>query len=101
MESCNCGSIADSLQDIHIYIGTTPGAKKEDCIIVEVTPQFKKLNPNFNAKEFVGKKVNIYGYLFYDKEHRGNAKNTCMICTNVWRRTVWEVHPVVKIELAK
>ena len=100
-ESCNCESKIDSLQDNHIYIGLTPNAKKEDCMIVEITPRFKKLNPGFNLKTFVGKKINIYGYLFYDAEHKGNAKNTCKVCTNVWRASVVEVHPVVKIELAK
>ena len=100
-ESCNCGATDDSLQDIHLYIGPTPNTQKEECIIVEITPRFKKLNPKFDIKQFTGNKVNVYGYLFYDKEHRGNAKNTCVICTNVWRRTVWEIHPVVKIELTK
>lgn len=100
-ESCNCESKIDSLQDNHIYIGLTPTAKKEDCMIVEITPRFKKLNKGFNLKSFVGKKINVYGYIFYDAEHKGNAKNTCNVCTNTWRASCNEVHPVVKIELAK
>lgn len=100
-ESCNCESSVDSLQDNHIYIGLTPNAKKEECMIVEITPRFKKLNPNFNLNSFVGKKINVYGYIFYDAEHKGNARNTCKKCTNIWRATCNEIHPVVKIELSK
>ena len=100
-ESCNCGAEADSLIDVHIYIGLTPTAAKEDCMIIEVTPKFKKLYPTLNLKKLKGKKVKIYGYMFYDEEHKGNAKNTCMKCTKVWRRTCWEIHPVVKIKEIK
>lgn len=100
-ESANCGTNVDSLKDIHIYIGETPTSKKEDCIIVEVTHKFKSLHKGFNVKSFVGKQVNVYGFLFYDFEHHGNAKNTCTVCTNVWRRTCEEVHPVTKFELTQ
>jgi hypothetical protein len=100
-ESCNCGSSIDTLQDNHIYIGLTPNAKKEDCMIVEITPRFKRLNKGFDLKQFAGKKINVYGYIFYDAEHKGNAKNTCDKCTNTWRYTCNEIHPVVKIELSK
>lgn len=99
VESCNCKSKDKDTNDIHIYIGQTPNAPKTSCVIVEITPRFKWINKGFDVKQFVGKKVNVYGYLFYDEEHFMNAVNTCGKCTNNWRATVWEVHPVVKIEL--
>ena len=101
IESCNCLSTDDQLQDKHIYVGLTPNAAKSNCIIVEVTPKWKKLNPNFNFKLFIGKKVNIYGYIFFDAEHKGNARNTCDHCANIWRATCNEIHPVTEIELIK
>ena len=100
-ESCNCETNVDSLKDIHIYVGLTPNADKSECVIVEVTHKWKSLNRGYNLKQYVGKQVNIYGFIFYDAEHKGNAKNTCSVCTNVWRKTVVEVHPVCKIELVK
>lgn len=97
-ESCNCNSPLDVFHDVHIYIGKTPDSKKEDCVICEATPPFK-IKFKLDWKNFIGKKVMIEGYLFYDVEHKGNAKNTCKICTNVWRATVWEIHPITCIEL--
>lgn len=98
-ESCNCGTEIDSLQDIHIYIGKTPTSLKSECLIVEITPRFKHLNKNTNLKPLKGKLVNVYGWLFFDDEHHGNARNTCKVCTNVWRVTSWEIHPITRIEL--
>lgn len=104
-ESCNCGTDNDSLKDIHIYIGQTPTSPKSECVIAEITHKWKKINKiytlkDFKAKGFVGQKVNVYGYLFYDAEHKGSAVNTCKVCANTWRATCWEAaHPVCKIEL--
>ena len=98
VEACNCKSKDKDTNDIHIYIGLTSDAKKTECVIVEITPRFKWINKGFDVKQFVGKQVNVYGYLFYDQEHFMNAVNTCGKCTNNWRATVWEVHPVFKIE---
>lgn len=101
-ESCNCELDADSLTDTHIYIGSTPHAEKPDCIIVEITPKFKKLNKNIILKSMKDKQVNVYGFLFYDSEHKGDASNTCNVCKkNIWRRTVTEIHPVCKIEIVQ
>jgi hypothetical protein len=98
-ESCNCNSDKDSDHDVHIYIGKTVTAKKEECLVVEITPAFKKANPNFNYKELAGKKVKVKGFLFFDYEHSGNARNTCKKCTNVWRKTAFEIHPVCSISI--
>ena len=98
-ESCNCEEKLDTLTDTHIYIGQSPNAEKSDCMIVEITPRWKKLNKGVYVSLMKGKEVNVCGYLFYDEEHKGNAKNTCKVCTNTWRKTVIEIHPVVNIEL--
>lgn len=100
-ESCNCGASIDSMRDNHIYIGLTPHSLEKECVIVEITPKFKKKHPRFDLKYMVGKKVRVRGYLFCDMEHKANAVNTCTSCGSPWRKTIWEVHPVVLIELIK
>ena len=101
VEYCNWGSIADSLHDIHLYIGTTTITPKSECMVVVITPTFRALNKGFNVNDYVGHIVKVYGPLFYDKEHKENAKNTCIKCSNVWRKTCWEIHPVVQIDFIK
>lgn len=98
-ESCNCEASDDASTDTHIYIGLSPNAEKSECMIVEVTPRFKALHKGLNLHLMKGKEVYVSGYLFYDAEHKGNAVNTCKTCTNTWRKTCWEIHPVVDIEL--
>lgn len=98
-ESCNCATEIEVQQDIHIYIGQTPHAEKIQCMIAEVTPEWKRLHKATDLKSMTGKQVTVEGYLFYDEEHKGNAVNTCKKCTRLWRKTCWEIHPVCKIYL--
>jgi hypothetical protein len=94
-ESCNCGSNNEADHDFHIYIGKTPQSPKNECIIAEVTPAFRK----FYGKPALYKGLRYYveGWLLFDFEHQQNAANTCKTCTNVWRKSCWEIHPVCKI----
>lgn len=98
-ESCNCHSEEKDDHDVHIQIALKLKANKNETVIVEVTPKFKKLHPNFDYKNLVGKKVIVIGYLFADIEHKQNATNTCTTCGNAWRATIWEIHPVVNIKI--
>ena len=100
-ESCNCEESADSLIDTHIFIGKTPYAEKSDCIVVEITPRFKKLHKDLILKAMQGKLVNVCGYPFFDGEHKGFAVNTCNGCKHAWRGSCNEVHPVCEIELVE
>jgi len=98
-ESCNCHSAI--YKDTHIYLGKTPDAKPEDAIIVEATPRFRdKLGSTKDLKNYIGKKVKIYGYLFRDDEHKMNS-TVDNGSGNHWRHTVWEIHPIIKIENAE
>ena len=97
-ESCNCGSEEAKDHDIHIYMCRKMGAEKKDCFIVEITPLFRAIHI-FDYDTLVGKKVKMTGYMFFDSEHKGNAVNTCKKCSNNWRKTSWEIHPVVKLEV--
>jgi len=98
-ESCNCKEATAEQKngDVHIYIGQSPDAPKSDCIIVEITPAFKRLHLDYNNLLIAGEHVRITGYLLYDFEHVSNAVNTCKKCTSVWRKTCWEIHPIVGI----
>ena len=104
-ESCNCDSVGYWNTDIHIYVGNKGVKSKSECFIVELSPQSKKKFSNFKSTKdwnvLLGKKVTFIGWLFFDWEHIGNASNTCKKCTRIWRRTCWEIHPVVNFEIKK
>jgi hypothetical protein len=99
-EACNCGKAKASLKngDVHMYLGLKKDAKKTDCIVVEITPAFKKKHPDYETMLGENIKVSISGYLLYDFIHEPQAINTCTSCAVAWRRTCWEIHPVTAIE---
>jgi hypothetical protein len=107
-ETCNCGQ-GDKHSDIrsgdvHIYLGRkgTSKEEKEKCMVIEITPSYKKLHPEYDIKSLVGKKVTVRGYLLYDWEHWPNSMNYCRMCgSGVWRKTCWEIHPVTYISEGK
>ena len=107
-ESCNCDLAKKGNHDgdIHFYIASSPNATKYQSMIAEVTPAYRVKFGSPDAVVYNGKKVRVYGYLFYDVEHRKNSINTCKTCDkknpnphSIWRKTCWEIHPVVKIEV--
>lgn len=109
-ESCNCYEADNnkSKGDIHINIGTKYDIQNENnnyYVIIEITPSYKKLHPDFleELQELKGKKIVVRGYLFYDYEHERNSINYCESCSDkgVWRKTCWEVHPVTYIAAAE
>jgi hypothetical protein len=101
-ESCNCKLAKASKKngDVHIYLGLKPDAAKKDCIVIEITPAFKKLHPDYADLLQNHTKITVEGYLFFDEHHKANALTTCRKCTGsaIWRRTCWEIHPVTAIE---
>ena len=97
-ESCNCHS--KDFKDTHIYIvKTADETNKGNALIVEATPRFRAtLGTTADLRKYIGKHVRIYGYLFRDDEHWPNS--TIDNGTgNLWRHSVWEIHPICKIEL--
>jgi len=99
-EACNCGKAKASLKngDVHMYLGLKKNAAKIDCIVVEITPAFKKKHLDYETMLGKNIKVSITGYLLYDFIHEPQAINTCSSCAGAWRRTCWEIHPVTDIE---
>jgi hypothetical protein len=94
-ESTNCKFLEPDDVDWHIYLAQTPADTSiAKSVVVETTPRIrKKLNWDFTVMEkFIGKgPVRISGFLMVDPEHRSQVGTA--------RGTVWEIHPVTKIEL--
>ncbi|MBL0180987.1 MAG: hypothetical protein IPP96_01365 [Chitinophagaceae bacterium] len=99
-EACNCNKAKKSLKngDVHMYLGLKKNALKKDCIVVEITPAFKKKHPDYADMLEENIQVRITGFLLYDFIHEKDAINTCNSCAGAWRRTCWEIHPVTEIE---
>ena len=97
LESCNCHS--KDFKDTHIYlVQTINETNKSNAIIVEATPRFRAtLGSTNDLKRYIGKHVRIYGYLFRDDEHKANS-TVDEGNGNHWRHSVWEIHPITKIE---
>lgn len=98
-ESCNCHD-PEVLFDYHIYIADKAGVPKAQSTIVEMTPRWRSVNPNWNANNqevgfgfihrLIGKKIRVTGWLLFDQDHVNNVGD--------WRATVWEIHPVTVFE---
>lgn len=94
-ESTNCHLLGDTEVDWHMYLTKSPAQQISDAIIVETTPRTRPahkwrtgmLAPVVDAST----RVRISGWLIFDFEHTG------VIGTE--RATVWEVHPITKIEI--
>lgn len=99
-ESCNCQKAKKSKKngDVHMYVGLKKDALKKNCIVVEITPAFKKKHPDYATMLEENSKVRITGFLLYDFIHEKDAINTCSSCSGAWRKTCWEIHPVTEIE---
>jgi hypothetical protein len=108
-ESCNCKATDNANTDTHIALGLNSSANataEENLVIVEVTPRTRfeaSLNgldwSHSNLGHLKGTCVEIEGYLFYDADHKGESRNDAQgEGTNIWRATLWEVHPITSIE---
>jgi len=94
-ESTNCHLVGDNEVDWHIYLTDSSAQQISQAIIVETTPRTRpqhKWTTDILAP-FVDSQtqVRISGWLMYDSEHVG--------AIGTQRVTVWEVHPITKIEI--
>ena len=97
-ESCNCSRT--DLQDIHIAIVCKPTYRddKTRWMFVEVTPRFQEMLGNNDSLQVLeGKWVKFKGWMFYDAQHKGNARIVNPRGRAIWRATPWEIHPVTEI----
>lgn len=108
IESVNCHTHDAAYRDTHIELALNPNEQdKSKYVVVEVTPQFRELMDKKNVdwstatlkQTLLGHKVKVMGWLFFDAEHKQNATNTNPHGTNLWRATVWEIHPITSLEV--
>jgi hypothetical protein len=94
-ESPNCHDSNE--RDFHMWLAGSPGGigDRASSMIVEVTPRSRALNPNWQPDSrllgLTGHHVRISGWLLLDQEHPEQVGKT--------RGTLWEIHPVMKIEV--
>jgi hypothetical protein len=87
--------LTDDAVDWHIYLTKQANQQIQDAVVVETTPRVRpnkkwdksKLDAVVNQQTL----VRITGWLMYDSEHTGEIGSA--------RATVWEVHPITKIEI--
>ena len=94
-ESTNCNLLNDDEVDWHIYLTSTPNQAISQAIIVETTPRTRPLHTwdksVLDGLVNTNKQVRISGWLMYDFQHVSEI--------GTQRATVWEVHPVTRIEV--
>lgn len=95
-ESCNCKSPVD--HDFHIVVVPSPSDRKDKSkyIIVEMTPQIRKMFKWTDQQVLAlkGNYVNFYGYKFADLQHKDESVKSFPTRKSCWRGTINEIHPV-------
>jgi hypothetical protein len=104
-ETVNCKNSLLEWNDIHIALVETPNMKECDSVTAEIIPHFRpSLWERFDSNSCTvghvtnplpveGIQVKLTGQLFFDGSHRA------LPCSSPKRRSVWEVHPVYRIEV--
>lgn len=95
-ESCNCGWKGEDATDWHIALVEHPGDGEASSVVVEPTPRLKIKRPSWTKKNLEpwlnsDLPVRISGWLLFDPSHTNHLKK--------YRSTLWEIHPITKIEV--
>jgi hypothetical protein len=97
-EGTNCRFSTAGETDWHMALTEKAGQGEEDSVVVETTPRIRKKHPKWTKSRLsawtdTSQPVRISGWVFFDTEHRNHLGK--------FRSTLWEVHPVTKIEVLK
>ena len=106
-ELANC--YAPCRRDIHINLALRTDAPPSEQLVVEITPNFERWAAaqglDWSAKTLNGTLTGHWcrfeGWLFYDREHAKESRNTYESGEDLWRATAWEIHPVTKIDVLR
>jgi hypothetical protein len=95
-ESCNCHGADHEFRDFHVWLTKLPAEDRSSSIVVEITPRVRFKHPAWTTVALgriarADQKVRISGWLMLDPEHPDQVGKT--------RGTIWEIHPVMKIEV--
>jgi hypothetical protein len=117
-ESVNCHSWDEDDTDWHIALVADPSETEEQAVVVEPTPRTKRNHAGWDPEEAAklavrrtpdsprneagAARVRVTGFLMLDPVHpahiRGNCKANCSE-RRFFRATLWEIHPVTRIEV--
>jgi hypothetical protein len=94
-ESPNCHGAETENHDFHVWLTQAAGEDRVQSIVFEPTPRVRANHPTWTTRaldNFAKNKtrVRISGWLMMDQEHPDQVGKT--------RGTIWEIHPVMKIE---
>ena len=110
-EGVNCKNSLLEWNDIHVALGQTATARECSSATAEITPHFRpavwdRIDSNACTKSHVTNplpvkrlRVKITGQLFFDGSHKPSSCSAPSGGGNPLRRSVWEIHPVYKIEV--
>ena len=95
-EATNCGEHGEENTGWHIALVGYAGDKEDKAVVVEPTPRIKQHHPNWTPETLApyvsaSDSVRVSGYLLYDPVHKGHLGR--------YRQTLWEVHPIHRIEV--
>jgi hypothetical protein len=109
-ESTNCKMDEFEHVDYHMWLIKSPTDELKDAIVIEMTPRVKSKHVRWSNEDFLETDLNfianqkipirVYGWLFFDGEHKEqmfDPDNPNKL--RVRRATLWEIHPIMKIEL--
>ena len=108
VETVNCHAELPADRDTHIELTLEPNNPDEaKHVIVEVTPRWRAEMAQHGddwstpglRRRLLGRWLEVTGWLLYDEEHEANAQHTHRGRANVWRATVWEVHPITAMRV--
>jgi hypothetical protein len=109
-ESTNCHFRLANDVDWHMPLTANQGDGEDVAIVVETTPRIRQQHPNWTParllpwtemsgshanSQFNGQKIRISGWLMLDPEHQKDMVEKGL------RSTLWEIHPITKIEVMK
>jgi hypothetical protein len=97
-EATNCHGADSKFRDWHVWLAAEPGKNRRRSIVVETTPAVRAHHPEWSLTTIHklardSTRVRISGWLLLDPEHPDQLGKT--------RGTLWEVHPVMRIEVLR
>ena len=97
-EATNCHFNQPNFVDSHVALVANIGEGEMDAIVVEPTPRFYAQHPTWvwsklNDLDDSDDPVRISGWTLFDPVHKAHL--------GVFRTTLWEIHPVTRIEVFK
>ena len=95
-ESTNCHGSDSANVDWHVWLTQAAGQDRSGSIVVETTPRVRPQHPGWSIsrlKQIAQNRqhVRVSGWLMMDQEHPDQLGKT--------RGTLWEIHPITRIEV--